>query len=947
MTVSQHALMWFLVLALVGLAVAVPCRAESENILVLPESNHAITFLRDGVPYLDLALGGWGPNWSWLGLPGRLREMDDRTEMACTASISSTKAELTLHAVVSPTGAKRVRMEMDLKTSKDTDLTMIINGLSVGRRFSKGKVLVTLADGSSRTIMLPLDKQGLGQSVKRFVLIDNAGEETAVTFDAPVHVASDGDLRIVLAEKTLSADERVRVAMTIDLPVELTYYPGVQKVPADPGFDRWYTFQPTGDHARQSEISMADWLESPAGKHGRILRRGDALIYHGKPIKLWGLNVCYGSCAPEKELAERRAAFYSKMGINSVRLHKYADGPGWAGIQADDSFVEFDEQGLRQMDYFVAQLKQHGVYVKLSSTFHVALGAKQRKDVPYMDEFGPLRGAGGRVRTGGGSIYFLKELQDLQIEQLVGMLRHENPYTGLTYAEDPAVAVVELFNEDSILFYTTMGQLQTIPTVRKRASERFCQWLKERYGSKQALLSAWGENALGCFANEGFPQESWEDETIVPAGNPWFFDPDRLAGSQASKKQRLLDTMLFLYGLQNEFYDRYVQAIRDAGYTGEILASNWQAGRAISHYYNLHSDWRVGLIDRHNYFGGGGGAKFNSATMLRAAGSGTLSVGMQQVADRPFMLSEWIHVLPNEWGVEGPALIGAYGMGLNGWDVSYMFQNRDSGGFSDSIGGTWNVTTPNVVGVFPAVARQVLRGDVAESDLVATRYVHLPSLHEGKLGFTDTVTQQGDVKTFDGAEVPAKTMAVARCVVEFTDEFRQTPAFELAKYSKQGELVSSTNQLRWHEGKSRLDGYFTIDTPATKAVVGFAKDQVCKLGEVTIAPQSRYGAIYVTARGREEDIDSAKALLVVAVARARNTGQKVLEDTLLLLPGKSPVVMEPVAAQIHVPRADKAIVHVLDHDGCKTGRTLPVRDGVVEIDGARDKTCYYLVSYAG
>jgi hypothetical protein len=38
-------------------------------------------------------------------------------------------------------------------------------------------------------------------------------------------------------------------------------------------------------------------------------------------------------------------------------------------------------------------------------------------------------------------------------------------------------------------------------------------------------------------------------------------------------------------------------------------------------------------------------------------------------------------------------------------------------------------------------------------------------------------------------------------------------------------------------------------------------------------------------------------------------------------------------------------VHVLDHDGCRTGRTLPLRDGVLEIDGARDKTPYYLITY--
>ena len=62
---------------------------------------------------------------------------------------------------------------------------------------------------------------------------------------------------------------------------------------------------------------------------------------------------------------------------------------------------------------------------------------------------------------------------------------------------------------------------------------------------------------------------------------------------------------MFLYELQNEFYARYVQALRTAGYQGEIVSSNWQAGRALSHYYNLHSDALVGTVDRHNYFGGG------------------------------------------------------------------------------------------------------------------------------------------------------------------------------------------------------------------------------------------------------------------------------------------------------------------------------------------------------
>ena len=95
------------------------------------------------------------------------------------------------------------------------------------------------------------------------------------------------------------------------------------------------------------------------------------------------------------------------------------------------------------------------------------------------------------------------------------------------------------------------------------------------------------------------------------------------------------------------------------------------------------------VVDRHNYFGGnrGGVGPFASGSMLARAGSGSLSSGLQQVSDRPFMLSEWIHVFPDEWFAEGPAIVGTYGMGLQGWDASFLFQNEDRAAFSRELGG--------------------------------------------------------------------------------------------------------------------------------------------------------------------------------------------------------------------------------------------------------------------
>jgi hypothetical protein len=310
------------------------------------------------------------------------------------------------------------------------------------------------------------------------------------------------------------------------------------------------------------------------------------------------------------------------------------------------------------------------------------------------------------------------------------------------------------------------------------------------------------------------------------------------------------------------------------------------------------------------------------------------------------MLSEWIHVFPNEWGVEGPAILGAYAMGLQGWDVSYLFQNGDDATFSQQLGRqAWDVMAPQILASFPAIARQVLRGDVRESAVVAARNVHVPSLFEGRLGFDDQVAQGYDDKELDTSAVPARALAAVRCVVKFTDRFQETPAFNLRPYLQDGFVVSSTKQLRWKEADSgKTGGYFTMNTDGTRAVVGFAEGQACRLGEVTLTPQSRFAALYVTALGPDERIAASKRWLITALARARNTGMKFsVNGDELLDRGKGPVLMEPVKATIAIAGRRVSEVRLLDHDGCRTDRTLQAANGQFVIDGARDRTPYYEV----
>lgn len=378
--------------------------------------------------------------------------------------------------------------------------------------------------------------------------------------------------------------------------------------------------------------------------------------------------------------------------------------------------------------------------------------------------------------------------------------------------------------------------------------------------------------------------------------------------------------------------------MRAIGYQGEIISSNWQAGRAVSHYYNLHSDQRFSMVDRHNYFSGAG-------NMLSMPGGGILSTGLQQVLDHPFSISEWIHVFPNQYGAEGPAIIGAYGMGLQDWDASFMFQNRDDGTYSSKLGEhRWDVTVPQIFALFPAISRQVLRNDVKTSSFSVPLNVNYDSLLQGEIGFTDKVEQRGDYKILSTDKVPVETLAIARVGVKFTDKDIKTPSFDVTPFIQEKMVKSATGQLQWHYGDNPKGGYFTIDSAGTKAVVGFAQGKTFDLSDVCITSYAPFSAVFLTAHGKTGTIATDNRLLLVAVAKVHNTDMKYYYDN-LVSKGREPVMMEPILAEIYLERSDAATVYVCDQDGNRTKKTIPIINGSFTIDGAQTKTIYYEIAY--
>jgi hypothetical protein len=614
----------------------------------------------------------------------------------------------------------------------------------------------------------------------------------------------------------------------------------------------------------------------------------------------------------------------------------------------DNDSQKIVEEEAVLFDYMHAALAKRGIYAGWSPLFGYWLREADRDRVWAYDEVVAARKSGHFKGRTYGIVNVAPDLQDLYIKATVMMLNRVNTVTGKRYAEDPSLAFVELHNEDDIFFYGIGSLVAKCPTYRKHISKQFCQWLGKRYASDEAIRKAWTGMPLGR-------GESLAEGTIYPF--PGWWNP----GEQLPPR-RVVDSYQFLFEFQNAFYDRYVKAIRETGYKGAIVGSCWQAADWLGHLYNIQSDRRVGFIDRHNYFRG-------AVPMVSAPGSALLSAGMQQVADRPFGLSEW--AAAHSFRADATAIIGIYGMGLQGWDLSAQFASSFWGVRTDGLGGVNDTCDmPVNLAQYPALARMIYRGDVKQGDVVSTRRVSMKELASGKVGFVEKFVLTGGAnnKTFSGS-VPQEALAAGRVVIEYVDEPAAKPLEQEAvarHVDREARLVrSTTGELRWdYSGR----GFFTVNTPGTQAVVGFGGGASHKLADVAIRPRNLFSLIYVSAAGPNETIADAKSLVVTVLARMAEKGT-VLDD-LALSPLRRPkrkpmrkedqldymlknpsLLLEPVVAQITLKTKRPLRVYALDHDGCRPAdaKMLPFErtDGAVRfvLDGAKTKAIYYVVEF--
>ena len=266
-------------------------------------------------------------------------------------------------------------------------------------------------------------------------------------------------------------------------------------------------------HSNSEAELFDDPLKPMAGIYTRVK---DGHFYYGEQrLRLWG------ACRTDSSnlaVVER----LHQVGFNAARVW----GP--KGLWDDKAVREGvprqskpgDGSPLDRFDRFYAELKSRGFFVwatslhsdnplqnnlpaMLDDRSFIAGGPDWPQWKAAMQE--QIGKTEGNFRQGmlyTMLLYFDPRTQDVLRRHAAAFLNHVNPYTGKKYAEDEAIAVWEIENENAFVYRLLQGDFDSWPAFfRQELQAKWDAWLTRRYVDDAGLRKAWGnlaaEESLG------------------------------------------------------------------------------------------------------------------------------------------------------------------------------------------------------------------------------------------------------------------------------------------------------------------------------------------------------------------------------------------------------------------------------------------------------------------
>ena len=643
-----------------------------------------------------------------------------------------------------------------------------------------------------------------------------------------------------------------------------------------------WEFNPKPDTFSPSAmVDLRSMNEKVAGENGYIAadKNGDFVRGDGQPIRFWAVNTNVGREKPwnarprwsqTEPSIDTHARFLAKRGVNLIRLH--------AQIAPSDkqSINDVNQGDIDWIWRSVASMKKQGIYSVVSPYWMVPTKIPTSWGIP------------GGAQSAAGLLFFDPTLQKAYKGWIKALLSEKNPYTGLSLAKDPALAVFQIQNEDSMLFWTING-LQG--AQRENLKTKFAAFLTKKYGSDASIKTKW-QNA----------RQPGDQPGKYEFMNIWEMTQHRTGGVSI----RLADQLEFWSQTMYQFNTEIKRYIReDLGCKALINAGNWRTADTVRLNDAERWSYTANEVDAVNRYTGGihkgpnegwsvdVGDKYTSTSALTDPKE--LPINIKKTVGHPMMVTESMWVMPCANMVEAPFLISAYSS-LNGVDAYFWFATGDeqwtppqsANGYNNGQM-KWFFGSPDVLGAFPAAAYMYRKGLIQKGTPAVAEVRQLQDIWDRRVPIIaeesgyDPNRDSSDIAPTSNIKAGVDPIAFLLGPVQVQydikgESFASTKGWDPAART----AISNTNQLTMNYG----EGTCVLNAPMAQ---GFAAQgngrRLFKTADVTALMQSSYGSM-VAVSFDDRPIATSKWVLVQFTTKARPSGWKDKPTTIKLDGGK-------------------------------------------------------------
>ena len=601
------------------------------------------------------------------------------------------------------------------------------------------------------------------------------------------------------------------------------------------------------DDGSETATHIKSWLSVYNRTIERITIGADGRLYAGdRRIKFMGVNVGGAACFPRKGDAEKIAKRLAKFGINLVRLHGI--DANWEGVNIFGGYGalntrNFDPEALDRLDYFVAKLRENGIYVNLNllvaRRFRAADGLPPEiEQIDWKDQHALM--------------FIDKQIRELYKEYVSQLLLHRNPYTNMTYAEDPTIAFVEIANEMGAWFWYMLTDLvgRLPPTYKATLEELWNSYIQAKYGSVGEFLAKWGING---------------DRAPALTSKMYWAAPDFV-------KEAWLD---FIYQLEAEtFTELYDFIKREVGYKGLVVGSTCffsplgiqsRLDVVDAHAYWQHPEFPRASWDPQNWY------VVNEPMVCNPLKSTIVSLAGYRVYGKPFMVSEYDHPNPNVYGPEGVLFLATYAA-LHDWDgIIYFAYGSLDDWDARRLRGFFDLDqNPAKMALMIPAYMVFVRGDVEPASTYVVADL-APSVERQRLKEYDYAdAYDAGLRT----ELSLLHRVAVATTVAPSETVKKPEEMEVPREAKTGIFKSDNGQVVWDVSeKNRC--LLLVNTSRTVALAGFIGDRSFELGWATLEVGSTllggWGIIVFTTR-EDENFSDWSRMLMIAVGYVTNEG---------------------------------------------------------------------------